>query len=121
MAKQSEPLATSTREQAATKQAVTVETVRELCGVAEETGYEAPFLTFTWEHWLNWQARLLQDLSSFQRAIQNQRPHQAALISLEIQELALEIQKEACAWLWPDPDQKAVPLAWEKAREVSSL
>jgi len=106
MVKQIEHINASVEEQAFNDNIVTIETVRELCGVAEETGYEAPFLTFTWEHWQNWQARILQNMSSFQRAIQGQHPHQAALISLEIQELALEIQKEACAWLWPDPGQK---------------
>lgn len=106
MTKQIEHPGSLPERQVRNEPSVTIEAVRALCGVAEDTGYSEPFLTFTWEHWLSWQARLFQSLSSFQRAVQSQRPHQAALISLEIQELALEIQKEACAWLWPDLEQK---------------
>ena len=96
----------------------TLERVREFCGIEEEMGFEAPFLTFSWEHWQAWQARVLQCFTSFQRAVQNQQPHQATLISLEMQELALELQKEACAWLWPDASQKASLLASGYAKEL---
>jgi len=80
-------------------------TARELyqmLGIEEEAGYDAPFTTFTWERWLEMQTMLIQDCARFQRAVEQREVRLMAMIVLEIQEVAMEFFKEACAWIAAD-------------------
>ncbi|HYL42223.1 MAG TPA: hypothetical protein VEU97_02455 [Ktedonobacteraceae bacterium] len=71
---------------------------KEACGIQEEQGFDAPFVTFTWAHWQDIQAQAVQNFTRFQRAIAQQQPQLAALIALEMLQIAAELQKEAVAW-----------------------
>jgi hypothetical protein len=81
------------------EQHATLATFQQACGIDEEMGYEAPFVSLTWERWQEQQARVVQNLSRFQRAIEHHHPQLALLISLELQAFVLELQKEVCAWI----------------------
>jgi hypothetical protein len=72
---------------------------KEACGIQEEQGFDAPFVTFTWAHWQDIQAQAVQNFTRFQRAISQQQPQLAALIVLEMLHIATELQKEAVAWI----------------------
>jgi hypothetical protein len=72
---------------------------KEACGIQEEQGFDAPFVTFTWAHWQDMQAQAVQNFTRFQRAISQQQPQLAALIALEMLQIAAELQKEAAAWI----------------------
>ena len=72
---------------------------KEACGIQEEQGFDAPFVTFTWAHWQDIQAQTVQNFTRFQRAISQQQPQLAALIALEMLQIAAELQKEAAAWI----------------------
>ncbi len=62
---------------------------------SEEEGYDAPFGTFTWKHWMESQARINQCFSRFVRAIEEKRATQALMIGLEVQEIATQMLLEA--------------------------
>ncbi len=72
---------------------------KEACGIQEEQGFDAPFVTFTWAHWQDLQAQAVQNFTRFQRAVAQQEPQLAALIALEMLQIAAELQKEAAAWI----------------------
>jgi hypothetical protein len=72
---------------------------KEACGIQEEQGFDAPFVTFTWAHWQDIQAQAVQNFTRFQRAISQQQPQLAALIALEMLHITAELQKEAVAWI----------------------
>ncbi|MFL5701573.1 MAG: hypothetical protein ACJ8AG_01950 [Ktedonobacteraceae bacterium] len=72
---------------------------KEACGIQEEQGFDAPFVTFTWAHWQDMQAQTVQNFTRFQRAVAQQQPQLAALIALEMLQIAAELQKEAAAWI----------------------
>ena len=78
---------------------ISLEKLREIYGVEEEQGYEAPFLTLTWARWLEIQRKLLEQCCRFHRAVNNQQPQLATIIALEMQDLVSELQREACAWV----------------------
>lgn len=61
----------------------------------EDDGYDAPFMTFTWQHWMETQARVHQCFSRFVRAIENQRVDQAIMLGLEVQEIGSKMLLEA--------------------------
>ncbi|HET9920684.1 MAG TPA: hypothetical protein VFQ30_12625 [Ktedonobacteraceae bacterium] len=65
----------------------------------DDNGYDVPFGTFTWARWQEMQAQTLQRFTRFQRAIERKKPHEAALIALELQEMAAQWLKEACCWM----------------------
>jgi hypothetical protein len=67
--------------------------------IEEEMGYDAPFVTFTWQHWQEMQAQMFLSFSRFQRAIEQRQPRLALFIALEMQEVCTEMQKEACSWI----------------------
>ena len=71
-------------------------------GPEEEMGYDAPFSIFTWERWLEMQSKLVTGCARFQRAVERGQPRLAALIALEMQEITMELIKEACAWVDTD-------------------
>jgi hypothetical protein len=71
----------------------------QLCGREEETGCDVPFTTFTWAHWLEMQAKMVQCLTRYQRAVEHQQAQVALLVVLEIQQLTTELYKEACTWV----------------------
>ncbi len=73
--------------------------VRLECGIVEENGFDAPFTTFTWNHWQEMQVRMMQGFTCFQRAIERRQPQAAAMIVLEMQQIVADLQKEACAWI----------------------
>ncbi|MDQ2715099.1 MAG: hypothetical protein M3Z08_09350 [Chloroflexota bacterium] len=76
-----------------------LEDIQQACSVEEEMGYDVPFTTLTWARWQELQVRTVQGFSRFQRAIERRQPLLAAFVALEIEELAIELHKEACAWL----------------------
>ena len=78
---------------------ISLEKLREIYGVEEEQGYEAPFLTLTWARWLELQRKTLENFCRFQRAVDKQQPQLATIIALEMQEIVSELQREACAWV----------------------
>ncbi|HEU5384198.1 MAG TPA: hypothetical protein VFV38_53070 [Ktedonobacteraceae bacterium] len=84
------------------KECMTLEEVRRSV-LAEEDGYDVPFSTFTWRHWLEMQAQANQSFSRFLRAIENQRIDVALLVGLEIQEIATRMLVEACTWIGSTP------------------
>ena len=61
----------------------------------EEEGYDAPFATFTWRHWMESQMRINQCFSRFVRAVEEKRAAQAMMIGLEVQEIATQMLVEA--------------------------
>lgn len=71
----------------------------------EEEGYDAPFVTFTWQHWLEMHARANRSFSRFLRAIENRRVDVALLVGLEMQELATSMLIEAVAWIGSAPKE----------------
>ena len=73
--------------------------IKEAWGTHEEQGFDAPFVTFTWTHWQDIQAQAVQSFTRFQRAIAQQQPQLAAMIALEMFQIAAELQKEATAWI----------------------
>ncbi len=81
----------------------------------EEDGYDAPFATFSWRHWLEAQARINQCFSRFQRAVEHERTDQALMIGLEVQEIATQMLLEAYAMAADLPLQD-LPL--EKKKKV---
>lgn len=82
---------------AETQESRDVMTLKEVyeAGRPEEEGYDAPFATFTWRHWMASQARLNQCFSRFVRAVEERRAAQAMLIGLEVQEIATQMLVEA--------------------------
>ncbi len=65
----------------------------------ENMGYDAPFTTFTWAQWLEMQAKLMQCLTRYQRAIERHQAQIAMLIVLEMQDIWAKLHKEACSWI----------------------
>jgi hypothetical protein len=66
--------------------------------IEQVDGYDDPFATIRWPRWLEMQAQTLQRFSRFERAIARREPKLAMLIAVEMQEMALEWQKEVCEW-----------------------
>jgi len=69
----------------------------------EEQGYDAPFATFTWEHWQEMQAHMLQRFTRFQRAIEYRQADIAVQISQEVIVMGLEWLEEATGWVGVKP------------------
>ena len=63
----------------------------------EADGYDTPFATFTWRHWMEAQAKINQCFSRFIRAVEHERTDQALMIGLEVQEIATQMLLEAYA------------------------
>jgi hypothetical protein len=82
-------------------------TLSEMCnakGIEEEMGFDAPFATFTWKHWLDLQAKMNQGFSRYLRAIEHGRSDLSLLVTLEMMEMVKDLLKEACSWVNPaDP------------------
>ncbi len=87
------------------KDTMTVEELRNALGITEEQGYDAPFLTFTWERWQEMQTQMLQGFLYFQRAVSQKRSLAATLIALEIQQMATDMLKEACCLIDGKPSK----------------
>lgn len=79
----------------ANHEVMSLESVRET--MHEEQGYDAPFATFTWRHWLESQARTMQCFSRFLRAVEEHHPDHAIMIVLEMQEITTSLLLEAYA------------------------
>ena len=77
-----------------TEDVMSLKDVRE-AGWPENNGYDAPFGTFTWQHWLDAQAKVNQCFSRFVRAIEEKQGVQALMICLDVQEIATEMLIEA--------------------------
>jgi hypothetical protein len=86
------------------EETMTLAEIRRLTGDEEEMGFDTPFVTFTWAHWLHMQAQVLQGFSRFQRAIDQHEARPALLVVLEMQETMTELYKEACTWVVRQPD-----------------
>lgn len=76
------------------REVMTLQEVRKVSW-PEEEGYDAPFATFTWKHWIESQARVNQCFSRFVRAIEEKQAAQALMIGLEVQEIATQMLLEA--------------------------
>lgn len=83
------------------EQNMSLEEVRKARMLEEEMGFDAPFATFTWQHWLDLQSRMTQGFSRYLRAIENHRADFALLITLEMMQMSADLLKEACAWVDP--------------------
>ncbi len=79
--------------------------IQRVCGIEENMDFDAPFVTFTWAHWQEIQARTLFGFGRFQRAIANRQPQLAAFIALEMQQMVIDMQKEVCSWLESGPHE----------------
>ena len=73
-----------------------------LFGIAEEQGYEAPFMAFTWERWQEMQASMVQRFSRFQRAIHYKQANVATQIAQEVIKMGMEWLDEATIWIDTD-------------------
>ena len=73
--------------------------IQKLCGIEEKMDFDAPFATFSWEHWQQIQTCVLLGFARYQRAITNRQPQLATLITLEMLQVVLDMQKEVCSWL----------------------
>jgi hypothetical protein len=71
--------------------------VREQIVGKEEMGFDQPFLTFTWQHWEEMQARVQQNFHRFQRAIEEKRPEKAVLAVREMHTVVADLLTEAGA------------------------
>lgn len=80
------------------RQSISLDDLWRLCRIKEEMGLDDPFVTFSWDHWQEIQKRALMNFSRFQRAITKHEFQLAMLIALEMQEIAADLQKEACCW-----------------------
>jgi hypothetical protein len=67
--------------------------------VVEEMGYDAPFVSYTWERWQEMQVRTLLCFTRFQRAIEQRQAQLALSIAIEIQEIGIAMQREAGQWI----------------------
>jgi hypothetical protein len=80
---------------------MTLDQVRKVKGLEEEMGFDVPFATFTWQHWLDLQARMNQGYSRYLRAIEGRRVDIALVVTLEMMEMVADLLKEACSWVEP--------------------
>jgi hypothetical protein len=68
----------------------------------EQTGaFPELFATFSWDHWMDLQARVNQGFSRYLRAIECRRPDLALVLTLEMMETTADLLKEAIAWIEP--------------------
>ncbi len=95
----------------ANEQNMPLEAVRQMVLAEEEGGYDVPFATFTWQHWQDLQARFVQNMARFQRAIEQRRIDVALFAGLEAQEMATDLLKEACSWIGVTPKPEAALIA----------
>jgi hypothetical protein len=85
------------------EQNMTLDQIRKLDMLEEDMGFDAPFVTFTWKHWLDLQARMNQGFSRYLRAVEGRRTDLSLAITLEMMELVADLLKEACAWVDSPP------------------
>ena len=90
------------------EETMTLDEIRHLMGDEEAMGYDTPFVTFTWAHWLWMQTRMLHGFTRFQRAIDQHEARPALLVVLEMQETMTELYKEACTWIVRQRDTQLV-------------
>jgi hypothetical protein len=63
---------------------------------------DAPFATLTWNDWYDTQEQVQQCLSRFQNAVQEKRPDQALMVSMEMLEVTSRLFLEAHAQIIED-------------------
>jgi len=80
-----------------------LEEIERLVEGEEEMGYDAPFATLTWEKWLGMQTRIIHNMVRFQRAREHDQHDVALFASLEVQEIATQMMKEASAAVGRSP------------------
>jgi O-succinylbenzoate synthase len=69
-----------------------------LCKDVEQNAFcPAPFATFTWQGWMQAQARAAHCFQRFLQAVESQRPDRAFAIGLELQEVTSSLLLEAYA------------------------
>jgi hypothetical protein len=83
------------------EQNMSLEQVRKAKLLEEDQGFDVPFATFTWKHWMDLQARMNQGYSRYLRAIEGRRVDLALVITLEMMEMVADLLKEACSWVDP--------------------
>src|SRR5579885_329646 len=82
-------------------QSMSLDQLKKLKSLEEDMGFDVPFATFTWKHWMDLQARMNQGYSRYLRAIENRRIDQALVVTLEMMEMVADLLKEACSWIEP--------------------
>ncbi|HLI68434.1 MAG TPA: hypothetical protein VKV19_01635 [Ktedonobacteraceae bacterium] len=92
------------------KRNIPLDEIRKLKGLEEEMGFDVPFATFTWQHWLDLQARMNQGYSRYLRAIENRHIELALVVTLEMMEMVADLLKEACSWVEPTSLLTDMPL-----------
>ena len=86
-------------EETIVKEMMSVAEVKNAYADMEEQGFDAPFTTYTWKHWLDMQTTLVQCLTRYQRAIEKRQAITALMVVLDLQQIGAEMHKEACAWI----------------------
>jgi hypothetical protein len=86
--------------------AMSLKAVRQAVMGEIEQGYDVPFATFPWKRWEEMQGQFLQNMSRYQRAIENQRLDAAFFAALELQEIVVDLLKEASSWIGVLPETK---------------
>lgn len=62
------------------EQRMTLDQLRKSKSLEEDMGFDVPFATFTWKHWMDLQSRMNQGYSRYLRAIENQRVDLALVV-----------------------------------------
>lgn len=94
------------------EQSISLDQLKKSKSLEEDMGFDVPFATFTWSHWMDLQARMNQGYSRYLRAIESRRVDLALVVTLEMMEMVADLLKEACSWIDPplsplaDPSQK---------------
>ncbi len=86
-------------EETGAKETLSAAEVKSACGAEEEQGFDAPFATYTWKHWIDMQTTIVKCLTRYQRAIEAHQALTATMVVLDLQEVAAEMLKEAAAWI----------------------
>lgn len=87
------------------EQNMSLDHLRKAKSLEEEMGFDAPFATFTWKHWMNLQTRMNQGYSRYLRAIEGRRVDLALVVTLEMMEMVADLLKEATSWVEPPSAQ----------------
>ncbi len=86
-------------EETATIETMPMETIRDILSEDEQQGFDAPFATYTWKHWIDMQCTIVKCLARYQRAVEMHQATTAVMVVLDLQEVAAEMLKEASAWI----------------------
>lgn len=91
------------------ERSIPLDQLRKMKLLEEEMGFDVPFVTFSWKHWLDLQATMNQGYSRYLRAIENRRVDLALMVTLEMMEMVEDMLKEAISWVEPSSMPGMVP------------